>query len=204
MAQRLDTPLEELLQAEDFGPELDHPLLLPVLRRSPVVSRKLALRLAENYRSAPEGTGEQLVSLVDPALMGDVVWEAWCQDTRNDVYLELAEQFSLPLDRCRVPEKTAIWQLRELLNHFRITGTPPENGLSGLAASLLDLMSTSRVGEGMTVEQLLHLPSAAQVLKTEDPAMVAAYLTSVPDLPAEQTLPLMNLLNIRKEVSYVL
>ena len=204
VAQRLDTPLEELLQAEDFGPELDHPLLLPVLRRSPVVSRKLALRLAENYRSAPEGTGEQLVSLVDPALMGDVVWEAWCQDTRNDVYLELAEQFSLPLDRCRVPEKTAIWQLRELLNHFRITGTPPENGLSGLAVSLLDLLSTSRVGEGMTVEQLLHLPSAAQVLKTEDPAMVAAYLTSVPDLPAEQTLPLMNLLNIRKEVSYVL
>ena len=116
----------------------------------------------------------------------------------------LAEQFSLPLDRCRVPEKTAIWQLRELLNHFRITGAPPENGLSGLAASLLDLLSTSRYGEGMTVEQLLHLPSAAQVLKTEDPAMVAAYLTSVPDLPAEQTLPLMNLLNIRKEVSYVL
>ena len=67
-----------------------------------------------------------------------------------------------------------------------------------------NLQAISRVVEGMTVEQLLHLPSAAQVLKTEDPAMVAAYLTSVPDLPAEQTLPLMNLLNIRKEVSYVL
>ena len=53
-------------------------------------------------------------------------------------------------------------------------------------------------------EQLLHLPSAAQVLRTEDPAMVAAYLNSVPDVPAEQTLPLLNLLNIRKEVSYVL
>ena len=204
VAARLDTPLEELLQPEDFGPELDHPLLLPVLRRNPNISRSLALRLAENYHSAPEGTGDLLLALVDPALLGDVLWEAWCHNNRRDSMLELAEQFSLPLDRCRVPEKTPIWQLEEALEHFRITGSPPEGGLSGLAASLLNLLSPPPGGAGMTVEHLLHLPSAAQVLKTEDPAMVAAYLNSVPDVPAEQTLPLLNLLNIRKEVSYVL
>ena len=134
VAGRLNTPLEELLQPDDFGPELDHPLLLPVLRRNPNVSRSLALRLAENYQSAPEGIGEQLLSLVDPALLGDVLWEAWCRNNRRDSMLDLAEQFSLPLDRCRVPEKTPIWKLQEVLDHFRITGSPPEDGLSGLAA----------------------------------------------------------------------
>lgn len=204
VAQRLETPLEALLQPEDFGPELDHHLFLPVLQRDPVISRKQALALASHYNGTPWDRGFQILSLIDPKLLGDVIWEVWCNNNSRNDLLELAEQFSLPLDRCQVPDRGDRQLLLAALEHFQITGAPPEGGLSGLAACLLSQLAGGFRSEPLSAEQLLHLPGAAQILQAENPAMVAAYLDRNPDIPRNQALPLLNLLNIRKEVTYAL
>ena len=207
VAEQLDTPLEDLLLPEHFGPELDHPLLSAVLRRhgGDMPYETLKSMIVFYHRATDETTHRknmEIFSLIDPTLLGDVVWEIWQQSTRRTELLELARALSLPVDRCRVPENLSRSSLTALLDHFHITGDPPEDGLSGLASTLLHQLEEQYRFRPLPVEQLMQLPGAAHVLETEHPEMILAWLAGHEDLPASQTLPLKSLLNIHKEVDY--
>lgn len=208
VAQRLDTPLAELLQPEDFGPEMDHPLLQEVLERH---GGKLPRKNVEGFVStyglaegAERARQREIFGLMDADLLGDVVWEAWQQNSHCRPLLELADALALPVDRCRVSERLHRDLLTELMEHFCITGDAPEEGLSGLACALLHLLEADFQTRPMPVEQLLQLPGAARVLETERPEMMDAWLAAHPGISASQSLPLKALLDIHTEVSYEL
>ena len=205
VAQRLDVPPVELLQPEDFGPEPDHPLFLPVLRRNPTLPRKKVEELVKHYKHTSDpalhARHMELFSLIDPELLGDTVWEVWSSNNRRTELLELANRLSLPLDRCRVPDHCWRDTLLSVLENFLIVGQPPENGLSGLAAALLAQLNGNFRHQAMPAEQLLLLPGVEEILRGEHPAMLTAYLEKM-EIPAQQTLPLLRLLGIQKEVAY--
>jgi len=208
VAQQLDTPLEKLLLPEDFGPEMDHPLLPVVLERhNGQIPRKTVEGFIYRYERGRDESLRTLqldtFALIDPNTLGDVVWEAWQQDIHRDDLLELARTFALPVDRCRVSEHLHRDTLLELMENFFITGEPPEEGLSGLACSLLSLLEGNFRTPPMPIEQLLHIPGAARVLKEEHPHILLAWLSAHEGtIPTNQTLPLKTLLNIHKEVDY--
>lgn len=209
VAQQLGTPLEELLLPEDFGPEMDHPLLPEVLKRH---GGKLPRKNMEGFvfrfefmMDEAEHTRQiDIFALMDADLLGDVVWETWQRQPYRTELLELADTFALPVHRCRVPDQLHKNTLLELMDHFYITGEAPEGSLSGLACALLHLLEGEIRTQPMTVEQLLHIPGAARVLATEQPDMLMAWLEAHPNIPPNQTLPLKALLDIRKEVAYEL
>ena len=209
VAELLHAPLEELLLPEDFGPEMDHPLLPTVLRRhNGQLPRQNVKSFVHRYECVSDDALRtrqlDIFALMDLAVLGDVVWEAFQQNIHRQDMQDLAQSFALPVDRCRVSDRLHKIALLELMDNFLITGEAPEDGLSGLACALLSLL-VGRYGiQPMPVEQLLHIPGAARVLKTERPDMLLAWLEAHPDIPASQTLPLKALLDIRKEVAYEL
>lgn len=212
VAAQLDAPLEEFLQPEDFGSALDHPLFLPVLRRNPHISRQQVHSILTYYRPDPDSPLRpehlELLSCVDPALLGDVIWEFIQSNRQRSDLFRLAGALSLPLDRCRVPNTLSRRSLADVLEHFQITGDPPEDGLSGAAAALLNQLVPDKSASvfswrepPLTVEQLLLLPQVLPILQKESPALLTAYLEQEA-VPPATALPLLSLLHIRKEVSY--
>ena len=202
-AQQLGIPLEELLRPEDFGPGLDHSALLPVALRHGLGRRKLEELLREDKASPTvviSGQRIDLLSLAEPQLLGDVVWQVWSECRGREDLMELARTLSLPLDRCRVEEKTLPATVRTVLDAFQITGQPPEGGLSGLAAAMLGCLSI----QAMSVEQLLSIPGAAEVLGAEEPELIFRWLDSHPEVPTSRKLVLTTLLKLQKEVNYAL
>lgn len=210
VAAHLDTPLEELLLPQDFGPDLNHPLLPAVLHRhNGVMPRKTMENMVDYYfRAKDEATHQRnldVFALMDADMLGDVVWEAWYRKIRRDELLELASAFALPLNRYRVPERLSRDTLLILMDHFYIVGEPPEDGFSGLACALLEQLRGDFCTPPMTLEQLLHIPGAVRVLQTERPENLVAWLEKKgDDLLTRQTLPLKALLDIHKEVDYEL
>lgn len=210
VAAKLGTPLEEILLPDDFGPEMDHPLLPAVLARNDgKISRKTVEGFVYRYHPGSDETlrTRQLdtFSLMDADMLGDVVWTTWQQDIHRSELLDLVRTFALPVDRCRVSEHLHRDTLLELMDSFCITGEPPEDGLSGLACALLTQLEGSFRTRPMPVEQLLHIPGAVRVLKTEHPHILLAWLAQHEDtIPASQSLPLKNLLDIHKEINYAL
>lgn len=208
VAAHLATPLEDLLLPEDFGPDLNHPLLPAVLERhNGVMPRKTMENMVDYYTHAKDEATHQrnldIFALMDADMLGDVVWEAWRKNYRRSELLELASAFALPLHRCRVPEQLSRNTLLSLMDHFYIVGEPPENGFSGLACALLEQLRGDSRTPPMAVEQLLHIPGAARVLQTEDPQTLLTWLAEhEEDVHASQTLPLKALLDIHKEVDY--
>lgn len=202
-------PLENLLLPEDLPLGMPQPLFLKVVQRTPTVSPQQMHTLVHNLRSEQFSSADILAAFrcMDADALGLAVWKEVTNFRcyHKEALLCLAQKLHLPLDRCAVSDETGRDNLAAALRSFRITGAPPENGLSGLAVCILRQMEQRRSWEtAMTAQQIMNLPGAMKVLQKEDPAMILSYLDRTDCIPAAQVLPLLSLLGVRKEVAYEL